>query len=84
MTTSFAHLMRGELQDAFRANAAGFIMGLACVILVPWCWLSVFYARTCWIERPALATLALLGTISVVALVQWFVRLFVFPSIGGY
>jgi hypothetical protein len=77
MTTSFAHLMRGQLPEAFRANAAGLLLGLVCAALVPWCWLSVFYARTCWIQRPAVAAIALLGSISALAVLQWIIRLFV-------
>jgi hypothetical protein len=77
MTTSFAHLMRGQLAEAFRANAAGLLLGLVCAALVPWCWLSAFYARTCWIQRPGVAALALLGSISVLATIQWFIRLVV-------
>src|SRR5271154_3804334 len=76
MTTSFAHLMRGQLAKAFRANAAGLLLGLVCAALVPWCWLSVFYARTCWIHSPGIAAIVVFGCISAAAVAQWFVRLF--------
>ncbi len=84
MTTSFACLMRGQFEDAFRANPAGLLLGLACAAFVPWSWLSVFYARTCWIQNPIVAAIVVLGSISVVAVVQWFVRVFVFTSPGGF
>jgi hypothetical protein len=84
MTTSFAHLMHGQLRDAFRANPAGLLSGLVCAMLIPWCWLSAFYARTCWIQKPSLAVLALLGSISTLAVVQWFVRVFVLSSAGAF
>ena len=76
MTTSFAHLMRGQVADALRANAAGLLLALACAALVPWSWLSAFYGRACWIERPGLAALIVLGSISAIAIVQWGVRVF--------
>jgi hypothetical protein len=84
MTTSFAHLVRGQFEEAFRANPAGLLLGLACAALVPWCWLSSFYARTCWIQRPGAAAIALFGSLSAVAVVQWFVRICVWPSTGGF
>jgi hypothetical protein len=82
MTTSFASLMRGQLDQSFRANPAGLLLGLACAALVPWCWLSVFYARLCWIQRPVPAAVWLLGSISAVALIQWLVRVFFLSSAG--
>jgi Protein of unknown function (DUF2752) len=84
MTTSFACLMRGQLEGAFRANPAGLLLGLVCAALVPWCWLSVFYARTCWVQSPGLAAIVLFGSISIVAVVQWLVRMFVLSSPGGF
>ncbi len=82
MTTSFASLMRGQLDQSFRANPAGLLLGLACAALIPWCWLSVFYARLCWIQRPVPAAVRLLGSISAVALIQWLVRIFYLSSAG--
>ncbi len=35
MTTSFASLMRGQLDQSFRANPAGLLLGLACAALDP-------------------------------------------------
>jgi Protein of unknown function (DUF2752) len=83
MTTSFAHLMQGQLEDAFRANPAGPLLAAVCGVLVPWCWLSVFYGRTCWIERPAVVALVLLGSLSAVAVVQWLIRIFVWSWTPG-
>jgi hypothetical protein len=84
MTTSFAHLVRGQFPDAFRANSGGLLAGLVCAVLIPWCWLSAFYARLCWIHRPGVATIAVLGTISVVALVQWLFRVLLWPPTLGF
>ena len=83
MTTSFAHFVRGQFSEAFRANSAGLLAGLVCAVLIPWCWLSAFYARLCWIHRPGLAAIAVLGTISVLALVQWLFRVLIWPSALG-
>jgi hypothetical protein len=76
--------MRGQLAEAFRANAAGLLLGLVCAAMVPWCWLSAFYARLCWIERPSVAAIVLLGSISTLALGQWLIRIFFLPSTGGF
>jgi hypothetical protein len=84
MTTSFACLTRGQFEDAFRANPAGLLLALVCAALIPWCWLSVFYARTCWIQSPGVAAIVTFGSISAVAVVQWFVRVFVLSSPGGF
>jgi hypothetical protein len=83
MTTSFASLMRGEVAGAWRANAAGLLLALTCAALVPWCWLSVFYGRACWIQRPDVAALIVLGSISALAIVQWLVRVFLFFQAGS-
>jgi len=36
MTTSWAHLVRGEAADALRANVAGSLLGLAAMAAAPW------------------------------------------------
>lgn len=84
MTTSIAYLMRGQLMESFRANPAGLALGIACAALVPWCWLSLFYARLCWLQRPGAAACALLGSLSIIAVVQWLFRIALFPSTSGF
>jgi Protein of unknown function (DUF2752) len=84
MTTSFACLMRGQFVEAFRANPAGLFLALVCAALVPWCWLSVFYGRTCWIHSPGVAAIVVFGCISAAAFVQWLVRLVLFSPTNGF
>jgi hypothetical protein len=84
MTTSFAHLMQGQLKDAFRANPTGLLLAPICALLIPWSWLSAYYGRLCWIRRPAWAAIVLLGSVSVIATIQWLVRILVLPQTGGF
>jgi hypothetical protein len=84
MTTSFAHLMRGQVVEAFRANPAALLLAIGCALLIPWCGLSAFYARTCWTYRPGFVAIVFFGSVSAVALIQWFVRVFILSSTFGY
>jgi xanthine/uracil permease len=36
MTTSFAHLVRGDVWNSVRANAVGTLLAAFCLMLVPW------------------------------------------------
>jgi len=36
MTTSFALLVRGDLENSLRANAVGTLLALFCLAVVPW------------------------------------------------
>jgi hypothetical protein len=36
MTTSFAHLARGDVWNSLRANAVGTLLAAFCLVLVPW------------------------------------------------
>jgi hypothetical protein len=76
MTTSFANITKGHWQAAARANVAGLVLSLVCVLLVPWCWLSAFYGRLCWVQRPVHFAAIILVAVSGLATVEWMVRLF--------
>jgi hypothetical protein len=77
MTTSWAHLVRGHLRSALRANVAGALLGLAAIAAVPWLFLSA--ARGRWLWRgpsPMVAAFGAAGVIGV-AILDWFVRLLI-------
>jgi hypothetical protein len=77
-TTSFAHFVRGQWWNSFRANAAAFLLAVNCALFVPWAWISSWRGRPFGVRAPALILLWLLLGISAVALMQWGIRLFRF------
>jgi hypothetical protein len=82
MTTSFANITKMRWRDAARANLTGLLLALFCAAFAPWCWLSAFYGRLCWVRRPAKLAATLLLLVSGVATVEWVVRL-VFSSFSS-
>jgi hypothetical protein len=77
MTTSWAHLVRGHLRSALRANVAGTLLGLAAIAAVPWLLLSAVRGRWLWRgPSPMVAALGAAGVIGV-AILDWFVRLLI-------
>jgi hypothetical protein len=75
MTTSFAHFVRGAWIDSARANPAGPMMAVVCVLLIPWCWVSAVLGRWWLWHRPGPAFLGVVISVFAVAFVQWVVRL---------
>lgn len=71
MTTSFAHFTRAEFTQAARANIAGLLLAMTCLIQIPWCWLSVFKGRLWNVSDPVKSFLVLVGGLSTVALINW-------------
>lgn len=75
MTTSWAHVVRGQLIDALRANAGGTLLGTLAVLSVPW--LAVSAARRRWLGwAPNSVVVAWVGlAILLVTLIDWGIRL---------
>jgi hypothetical protein len=75
MTTSWAHLMRGNVVGSVRANAGGTLFALAALVSGPWLLVSGVKGRwVMWTPDDRL----LLGiglTMIGVTLIDWFVRL---------
>ena len=75
MTTSWAHLLRGELTDALRANVGGTLCGVITLITAFWLLASVARRRWLgWVPNNTVAAMVA-GTIVVVTLMDWAVRL---------
>lgn len=75
MTTSWSHLVRGEVAGAAKANAGGALLGLVALAAEPW--LVASAARGRWLGmRPNAVAVAwvLMGAVAV-ALVDWAVRM---------
>jgi len=77
MTTSWAHLVRGQVVGAVRANLAGTLLGALAILAVPW--LLVSTARGRWLGWIPTwdAGAWIVGTIFSLALVEWGVRMLV-------
>ncbi len=85
MTTSFANFTKGRCYEAARANAGGLVLALVSAALVPWCWLSAFYGRLCWVRSPLRVATVILVLVSGIATIDWIVRLLFLnaPSSSG-
>jgi len=75
MTTAWAHLLRGQVVSALRANAGGAMLALAAAVCGPWLLGSGLRGR--WLVSPPreMLTLAVGLTIVVVTLTQWVLRI---------
>jgi hypothetical protein len=75
MTTSWAHLVRGQVGGAFRANVGGALLGLLAVIGVPW--LLVSAARGRWLGWVPDADVGawIAAAVTLVTLADWAVRM---------
>jgi hypothetical protein len=78
MTTSWAHLVRGDVVSSFRANSGGALLALTSMVIGPW--FLVTGLRGCWIVEPpgegwvVAYALLLVGVI----MGEWILRQFVF------
>lgn len=75
MTTSWAHMVRGQLGGAVRANVGGTLLAMIAITAVPWTILSAACGRwLVWQPTERTALVALIAVI-VVTLIDWSVRL---------
>ena len=78
MTTSWSYLVRGQIGSSLRANAGGMLLGLICLVMVPWSLISGLRGR--WLVAPGpAAVLAMMMVLVAVTLVDWLVRFFLVP-----
>ena len=71
MTTSFAHLVRGDVWNSLRANWVGTGLAVFCALLIPWCLASVVRGRLLWVRRIESALALAVGVFTVVMLARW-------------
>jgi hypothetical protein len=74
MTTSWSHLVRGNVLSAFRVNAGGALLGAVALVCSPWLLVSAVRGR--WLLAPPHegVTLAVGLTIVVVTVIDWALR----------
>ncbi len=75
MTTSWAHVVRGQLIGALKANLGGTLLATLAVVVAPWLMLCAALGR--WLGRaPKSIVVAWVGSaILLVTLIDWGVRL---------
>ena len=75
MTTSWAHLVRGHVASAFRANAGGALLAIGAVLCGPWLLVSGLRGR--WLIGPPRETWSLAIGLAIVAVtvMDWTMRL---------
>ena len=75
MTTSFSHFVRGQIRQSAKANTAGLVLALVCVVMIPWSWISVYHKRLWLVSNPETGLLWLMCGLITIALTEWFFRL---------
>ena len=73
MTTSFALLMHGDLENSLRANAVGTLLALFGLAVIPWSLASVWCKRPLWIASFERTTIWIVVVFVVLLLTHWFV-----------
>jgi hypothetical protein len=76
MTTSWSLLARGQLWLSAQANAGGMLLGLACIVAIPWMILSGLRGKW-FLAAPALTPISAVGiAIVITTIVNWLIALF--------
>ena len=75
MTTSFALLVRGDVWNSLRANAAGTLLALFCLALIPWNLASIFWERPVFILSLERALIRIVVGFLALILIRWVIVL---------
>lgn len=75
MTTSFSHFVRGQIPSSMRANAAGTLLAVVCVVLMIWSFLTAWQGRYMWVHDPATTLAYGLSGVAALTLLHWVWRL---------
>jgi len=70
-TTSFSLVMHGDLANALRANSAGAMLAVFCLVVIPWGIVSALRGRYLWIESVERALINCLVCFVAFMLVRW-------------
>lgn len=75
MTTSWAHMVRGQVLRSFAANTGGALLAILSLTVGPWALASGLRGNWLWRSPTENLALAVVLTISGVTIVDWLVRL---------
>lgn len=75
MTTSFAHLMHGDVANSLRANWVGTLLAVAWMLAVPWSLLSAWKGRPVWVRDLEMSLLIVVAGLVTLMLARWAVVL---------
>ena len=84
MTTSFALLIRGDVWNSLRANAAGTLLATLGLLLIPWCLVSVVRGRTVFVRSVERTIAIFVVSFLVVMLLRWAIILVIGWREGAY
>ena len=73
MTTCFSYFVRGDFPSAARANPAGVLLAMLCVLMIPWSITSAVHGRFWMVEEPLTSLAVMIAAIGVVASLAWLV-----------
>jgi hypothetical protein len=71
MTTSFALLVRGDLENSLRANAVGTLLAVFCVVLIPWGLACAVSGRTLFVVSLERTVMWIVIGFLVLMLIRW-------------
>src|SRR5262249_24172123 len=71
MTTSFALLMHGDVENSLRANAVGTLLALCGLAFIPWSLASVWWSRPLFIVSQERATIWIVVIFVPLLLIHW-------------
>jgi len=76
MTTSWAHMTRGQVVQAVRANSGGALLAIVAATVGPWILISGLAGR--WLGGPPRESLTIAVGLAIVVttLIDWSVRLY--------
>jgi Protein of unknown function (DUF2752) len=75
MTTSFALLVRGDLAASLRANWAGTLLAVVCMLLIPWSLFCAYRGRLYFIASIERALTTMVIAFLSIVLLRWFIVL---------
>lgn len=71
MTTAFSYFVRGEFAAATRANPAGVLLAMVCVLMIPWSLVSAIQGSTWLVEEPMTLLAIMIAAIGCLAVLAW-------------
>ena len=75
MTTSWSHVVRGQIVSALRANIGGTLLAAMAIVAAPWSLISAGRGRWAWGPPSERAIVAVAAVLVLVTLADWIARI---------